>query len=110
MSGHPRKKKLERRLLVLALAAIPGMAWAQDSGLGVDLQFGNPLDPGGQNVHGCRPNGSSWLNDERKHTPTGAMFACAPDYPDFKTGQAWRYRGTFGIGYLSVSGDEDNAA
>ena len=110
MSGHPRKKKLERRLLVLALAAIPGMAWAQDSGLGVDLQFGNPLDPGGQNVHGCRPNGSSWLNDERKHTPTGAMFACAPDYPDFKTGQAWRYRGTFGIGYISISGDEDNAA
>jgi len=110
MSGHPRKKKLERRLLVLALAAIPGMAWAQDSGLGVDLQFGNPLDPGGQNVHGCRPDGSSWLNDERKHTPTGAMFACAPDYPDFKTGQAWRYRGTFGIGYISVSGDEDNAA
>ena len=113
MSRQPRNATPRHRHLVLALAAGlmgPGIAWSQDSGAGVDLQFGNALDPGGQNVQGCAPDGNSWLNDERKHTPTGAMFACRPDYPDFKTGDAWQRRGTFGIGYLSVSGDEDNMA
>lgn len=110
VSRYPHRKKLRRHLFVLALATLPGVAGAQDSGMGVDLQFGNPLDPGGQNVYGCRPGGGSWLNDERKHTPTGAMFACAPDYPEFGTGETWRHRGTFGVGWLSVGGDENNAA
>lgn len=113
MSRQLRNLKPERRHLALALAAalaMPGVALAQDSGMGVDLQFGNPLDPTGQNAPGCTPGGSSWLNDERKHTPTGAMFACRPDYPDFKTGEVWRSRGTIGIGYISVNGDEDNTA
>ena len=86
MSGHPHIVPFKRRLLALALAATPGLAWAQDSGAGVDLQFGSALDPAGRGVEGCVPNGSSWLVDERKHTPTGAMFACTPDDPVFKTG------------------------
>ncbi|MBE2211084.1 MAG: MtrB/PioB family outer membrane beta-barrel protein [Xanthomonadaceae bacterium] len=114
MPRQPHTKTPNRHYLALALAAVlgaPGAALAQDSGAGIDLQFGNPLDPTGQNLHdGCTPGGNSWLNDERKHTPTGAMYACRPDYPDFKTGQAWRYRGTIGVGYLAVSGDEDNMA
>ena len=110
MSGHPHIVPFKRRLLALALAATPGLAWAQDSGAGVDLQFGSALDPAGRGVEGCVPNGSSWLVDERKHTPTGAMFACTPDYPVFKTGESWRFRGTIGLGWLSVSGDEDNMA
>lgn len=108
MSGCQRTMLFQRSLLTLALA--PCIAWAQDSGSGVDLQFGTPLDPNGQNVHGCTPYGSSWLNDERKHTPTGALFACTPDYPPFTGTGAWRYRGTLGLGWLSVSGDEDNMA
>ena len=113
MSKQPHSGKIQRRHLALALAAAlvaPGIALAQDSGAGIDLQFGNPLDPTGQNVQGCTPGGNSWLNAERKHTPTGAMFACRPDYPSFNTGETWRRRGTIGIGYLSVSGDEDNMA
>lgn len=110
MSASTHRKVCRPRLLVLALATAPGLAWAQDSGMGVDLQFGNPLDPSGLNTTGCRPGGSSWLNDQRKHTPTGALFGCAPDYPDFRAGDVWISRGTFGIGWLAISGDEDNAA
>ena len=41
-------------LLALALAACG--AQAQDSGLGVDLHFGNDLDPsGGMAAFGCDP-------------------------------------------------------
>ena len=113
MSRQPHIATPRRHRLAWALAAVlavPGAALAQDSGAGVDLQFGNPLDPTGQNVAGCTPDGNSWLNAERKHTPTGAMFACRPDYPSFNTGEAWRHRGSVAVGWLSVSGDEDNMA
>ena len=61
MPRQPHTKTPNRHYLALALAAVlgaPGAALAQDSGAGIDLQFGNPLDPTGQNLHdGCTPGG-----------------------------------------------------
>ena len=59
------------RLSLLSLAIGAGPACAQDSGVGVDLQFGNALNPAGKLDHGCDPDGFSWLAGESKRTPTG---------------------------------------
>jgi hypothetical protein len=40
------------------LAALAGPAIAQDSGVGVDLHFGNALDPSGVIVDGCSKEGA----------------------------------------------------
>ena len=96
-------------LLALALAACG--AQAQDSGLGVDLHFGNNLDPsGGMAAFGCDPEGASWLYGERKRTPTGFLYGCIPDRPDYQaTDGDWVYLGQVGLGYLYLNGDDHNA-
>lgn len=96
-------------LLALSLAACA--AQAQDSGLGVDLHFGNDLDPtGGMAAFGCDHDGASWLYGERKRTPTGFLYGCIPDRPDYReTSGDWVYLGHVGLGYMSLHGD-DHAA
>jgi len=96
-------------LLALALAACG--AHAQDSGLGVDLHFGNKLDPtGGMAAFDCDREGASWLYGERKRTPTGFLYGCVPERPDYKaTNGGWTYQGHVGLGYMVLNGDDDNA-
>ena len=91
--------------LVLAVPC----AFAQDTGLGTDLQFGTGLDPsGGTAWYGCDPDGTSWLTGSPRRTPTGFLYACPPDWPPFNGGEGWRYRGLLSLGYLGVSGDTEN--
>lgn len=95
------------RLSLLSLAIGAGPACAQDSGVGVDLQFGNALNPAGKLDHGCDPDGFTWLAGESKRTPTGFLYACPPATPDYVEDGDWLTRATFQLGYLSVSGDEN---
>lgn len=105
-------KTYRRSVLALALLAGMGMAHAQDSGVGVDLHFGSALDPSGVGHPGCDPNGPTWLSGERLRSPTGFLYDCIPDRPDFTPVDAqsgWTSLGTFALGYLHVTGDEKNA-
>ena len=95
------------RLSLLSLAIGTGPAFAQDSGVGVDLQFGNALNPAGKLDHGCDPDGFTWLAGESKRTPTGFLYACPPATPDYVEDGEWLTRATLQLGYLSVSGDEN---
>ena len=98
-----------RRPLALALlGALAAPALAQDSGVGVDLQFGNMLDPTGSSRLGCDADGMSWLSAERKRSPSGHLYPCVPDFAQQRTLEGgWLFSGSIGIGYLS-SGDESN--
>ncbi|MGB3391871.1 MAG: MtrB/PioB family outer membrane beta-barrel protein [Stenotrophomonas sp.] len=96
---------------LLSLALLAGLAQAQDSGAGIDLQFGNWLDPSGRvGWRGCDPDGSSWLSAEPKRTPTGFLYGCAPEVPAIHPAgdNGWVWSGNVGLGYLHASGDETN--
>lgn len=80
------------RLSLLSLAIGAGPACAQDSGVGVDLQFGNALNPAGKFDHGCDPDGFTWLAGESKRTPTGFLYACTPATPDYAEDGEWLTR------------------
>src|SRR4051812_29976887 len=67
--------------LALATLLAAPMAAAQDSGVGVDLHFGNALDPTGVSGNACDPDGASWLTSERKRTPSGQLYLCPPQAP-----------------------------
>lgn len=98
-------------LLAMALAGI-GAVHAQDSGVGVDLHFGNGLDPSGMGSYGCDEDGPTWLAGDRLRTPTGFLFGCIPDRQAFTPvdpQSGWQTLGTFQLGYLHVTGDEKNA-
>ncbi|MEA5666672.1 MtrB/PioB family outer membrane beta-barrel protein [Stenotrophomonas sp. MH1] len=106
-----RKRSRTCRWSLLSLALLGGLAQAQDSGAGIDLQFGNWLDPSGRiGWDGCDPDGASWLSAEPKRTPTGFLYGCAPHMPAEKPlgDNGWTYSGNVGLGYLHVSGDEAN--
>lgn len=104
-----RQRNTALQLATLTSALLASSALAQDTGLGTDLQFGNALDPSsGPAVYGCDPDGASWLNGERKRTPTGFLYACPIAWPEFKGQGPWQYRGTLTLGYLGVSGDANN--
>jgi len=97
-------------LLASTLLLALGNAHAQDSGLGVDLHFGNDLDPARMIGIGCNAEGATWLTAERKRTPTGFLYDCIPDYVPYKPmANGWQYRGRVGIGYLLMGGDEQAA-
>ena len=111
---HKHNTRLRWSLLALALAGIGvGTAQAQDSGVGVNRQIGNGLDPtGGLGADGCDPDGATWLYGDRHRTPTGFLYGCIPDRQDYSPVDAdsgWQSLGTFRIGYLHVTGDETNA-
>ena len=92
-----------------ALAFAP-LAAAQDSGSGVDLQFGNRLDPTGsaQTLNGCDERGMSWLRADSQRTPTGFLYQCPPAWPMTETIGDWLYSATFSLGVLA-GGDGENA-
>ncbi len=104
-----RKRTRSCRWSLLSLAMLAGLAQAQDSGAGIDLQFGNWLDPSGRiGWQGCDPDGASWLTAEPKRTPTGFLYGCPPLMPEDKPfgENGWTYSGSVGLGYMHVSGDE----
>jgi len=94
-------------LITLALLLAGHSTHAQDSGLGVDLHLGHDLDPARMIGIGCSPDGATWLTAERKRTPTGFLYDCIPEYAPYKPlANGWQYRGSVGIGYLVMGGDE----
>lgn len=107
---HQRERKPALNLTLLSIAlAVSCNAWAQDSGRGVDLHFGNALDPSGMAAYGCDPDGGTWLSSIRRSTPTGFLYACVPQYPEMKEdGEGGKYRGMLSIGYINASGDTQN--
>lgn len=107
---HARNLFPHRSALFLALLAA-GAAHAQDSGLGVDLHFGNALDPSGQVASvECDPRGSSWLLGDRERTPTGFLYGCIPETDEAKVNGEWHYLASIGFGYMYVAGDKGNSS
>lgn len=99
-----------RTLSLAVLAALaPIAAVAQDSGVGVDLHFGNALDPSGVSHLACDPQGVSWLTAERKRTPSGSLYLCPPAYGEPRpVGNGdWHFDGSLGLGYIDIN-DESN--
>lgn len=101
-------RPLRWTLLALALAATG--AHAQDSGLGVDLHFGNGLDPTGGSAQACDPDGATWIAGDRKRTPTGFLYACPQDRgePQPWASGSWVGAARVSLGYAHLSGDENN--
>ena len=65
-------KPLHALSAILALAAVPARA---DSGIGVDTWLGNKLDPtGGAFAQIPDQNGTSWLVEGVRRTPTGNLL------------------------------------
>lgn len=91
-------------------AGIPGPAAAQDSGVGVDLHFGNSLAADGVGRLACDPGGMSWLTAARKRTPSGHLYLCPPELvtPRALGPGDWLFDGTLALGYLDIN-DERNS-
>ncbi len=108
---HMWKRPHACRWPLLPLALLAALARAQDSGAGIDLQFGNWLDPSGRvGWRGCNPDGTSWLTATPKRTPTGFLYGCNPQVPALKPAGdgGWQWSGDVALGYLHVSGDTAN--
>jgi len=97
--------------VAIALALAAQAAAAQDTGMGTDLSFGTKLDPSGwSSLYGCSDEGTSWLTPFEHRTPTGYLYHCPPQQPQGKAIGEWLYSGTVSLGYLGVSGsNEENA-
>jgi len=100
------------RLAPLGLAVLAAL-WAmpavsQDSGVGVDLHFGNALNPNGTSTGACSPQGTSLIIQQRKRTPSGQLYHCPPDLglPRPVASGEWQFVGTLGLGYLYLNDDE----
>lgn len=107
---HPDSRSVTRPqplwLALLAILAFPSAA--QDSGVGVDLQLGNALDPFALPANRCDTDGMSWLSVERKRSPSGQLYPCVPDYGDRRPiSGGWLFSGSLGIGYIDIN-DERN--
>lgn len=95
-------------ILVLGLTAAGALA-AQDTGVGVDMHYGDELDAsGGPAVDQRHPLGMSLLRAHARRTPSGHLYQCPIDYPVAAT-TGWSVEGSFRIGWLNTSGDEDNS-
>jgi hypothetical protein len=95
-------------ITVAVIAAMPPPAIA-DTGVGVDLQLGNKLDPtGGVGLLGCDPRGGSWLLDTAHRTPTGNLYTCPPPVRERRAAGDWLLSGEIDFGALNLSGDKDN--
>lgn len=94
---------------ILLAMGCAGTALAQDSGTGIDLVFGNKLDPSGGSAHAdCDPRGMSWLREGHRRTPSGALYICAPDVLEQAMGD-WVRSGQLSIGWLQTGGDSNSA-
>lgn len=105
---HPIRATLLAVAAFLALSCAGG-ASAQDTGAGVDLQFGDRLDPtGGQAQFGCDPRGTSWLTAQTRRTPSGFLYLCPPQMSQLKAVDDWVYNATVSLGFISAA-DDSNA-
>ena len=102
-------KRLKTATLPLAmlLGLCAGPVLAQDSGTGIDLSFGNKLDPTGGAPTDCDPRGMSWLHANHKRSPTGAIYICAPEILYSQVGD-WQRSGHLSLGWLSTGGDDQS--
>jgi hypothetical protein len=88
------------------MIALPAIA---DTGVGVDLQLGNKLDPtGGVSFLGCDLRGTSWLLDSAHRTPTGNLYTCPPPPQETRSAGDWLLSGEIDLGALNLSGDKGN--
>jgi hypothetical protein len=95
--------------LVAAAALIAARSASGDTGVGIDLQLGNKLDPtGGAALFDCDERGRSWLSDIEHRTPTGFFYPCPQPAPVTTASGAWLYHGDIDLGYLHLSGDKHN--
>ena len=99
---------LAMRIVACAALSCPALAAAQDTGTGVDMQFGTRIDPSGQALLGCDEHGMSWLRADPQRTPTGFLFQCPPQTPEQETVGDWLYSATLPLGFIA-GGDDDNA-
>jgi len=104
----PRVSFASPGFAVLALCTA-GLTVAQDSGVGVDLHFGNSLQPEGAPTLICDPDGMSWLTAARKRTPSGHLYLCPAEFSPRTAGSGnWLFEGTLGLGYLWLNDEERN--
>jgi len=109
MSHYPHLRLAPLGLAIFAaISALPALA--QDSGTGVDLHFGNALNPAGTSTSACSPGGTSLIIQHRERTPSGHLYACPPDLglPRPVADGQWQFAGTLGLGYLYLNSDETN--
>ncbi|MFA5684251.1 MAG: MtrB/PioB family outer membrane beta-barrel protein [Lysobacteraceae bacterium] len=103
-----RHSRAPHRLPLAALAALfCCAAWAQDSGVGVDFQFGTELAPAGRQAAECDPRGASWLRADAHRSPGGSLYRCPPQR--VMSGEEWLRWGSVEFGWMSASGDVSNA-
>lgn len=107
IANRPRTITALRRAAFAALICGP-MAAAQDTGMGVDMQFGSRIHPDGEVHSGCDEDGLSWLRATSQRTPSGFLYACPPPEPGAEAIGDWLYSGTLSLGAL-IGGDEENA-
>ena len=96
------------RVVACVALACPAFAAAQDTGMGVDTQFGTRIDPSGQALLGCDEHGMSWLRADPQRTPTGFLYQCPPQTPEQEAVGDWLYSATLPLGFIA-GGDDDNA-
>lgn len=110
---HDRHSLPRLKLIVLCVGAAIGSLAASaiqaDSGVGVDTQLGNALNPRTLSSSGERdPNGLGIT--EYPRTPTGFLHMPAQEVkPPKQTESGWVYSGSIEIGGIYADGDEDNA-
>ena len=91
---------------ILAFAAVPARA---DSGIGVDTWLGNKLDPtGGAFARIPDQNGTSWLVEGVRRTPTGNLLLNPAEPQPLEEYGSWLVRGLVQIGGTVTSGDDRN--
>src|SRR5690606_24359 len=96
------------RTVALVAFLCSSFAAAQDTGMGVDMQFGTRIDPSGQAPLDCDERGMSWLRAAPQRTPTGFMYLCPPQAPELEAIGDWLYSGTLSLGFIA-GGDDNNA-
>ena len=108
MPQRNRNTRANRICVAILTAFAAPMAVGQDSGVGIDLHFGNALHPNGV-ATSCDPDGTSWLTADRKRTPSGQLYLCPPDLglPRPISSGEWFFRGTLGLGGIVIN-DERN--
>ncbi|MFV0277402.1 MAG: MtrB/PioB family outer membrane beta-barrel protein, partial [Parahaliea sp.] len=95
---------------IAATALASALTAAQDSGIGVDLHFGNALQPDGRWTR-CNPKGMTLFTREDERTPSGLLYPCPPDLGEFRPigedGGDWTFNGSVSLGYIDIN-DENN--
>lgn len=101
--------KFATSTLILSSLFFAGSTFAQDSGTGIDFAFGSKIDAMVKAPHhDCDPRGMSWLSAERKRSPSGALYICAPEILAEQHGN-WVRSGQLSLGWLFTGGDTSAA-